>query len=74
MLNNRAKKNSKKVLENLQIRSGDVVADIGSGGGYYTIHFANLTAPDGKVYAVDSDKALLARIEKKIKRQQLINW
>jgi 16S rRNA C967 or C1407 C5-methylase (RsmB/RsmF family) len=42
--------------------------------GIITVHFAKLTAPDRKVYAVDSDKALLARIEKKIKRQQLINW
>jgi len=42
MLNNRAKKNSKKVLENLQIRSGDVVADIGSGSGYYNGSFCKI--------------------------------
>ena len=32
MLNNRAKKNSQMVLESLNIRPGDIVADIGSGG------------------------------------------
>lgn len=73
MFNNRAKKDSEKVLEKLRIRSGDVIGDIGSGGGYYTILFSALTASNGKVYAVDVDKALLDRIEMKVKRQQLHN-
>ncbi len=42
-----------KMLEFLDVKSGDSVADVGSGGGYYTFKFANLVGDKGKVYALD---------------------
>ena len=48
MLNNRAKKISQMVLESLNIRPGDVVADVGSGGGHFTFVMAGRTGPGWK--------------------------
>ncbi len=56
MLNNRAKNGSDKILKSLQIKQGDFIADIGSGGGYYSFLFAELVAPEGKVYAINPEQ------------------
>src|SRR5262245_42117208 len=42
-----------RVIESLEIRPGDRVADIGSGGGYFVFALAKAVGADGKVYAVD---------------------
>ena len=42
MLNNRAKRGSKQVLEHIGITEGDVIADIGSGGGFFYLCDGNL--------------------------------
>lgn len=42
-----------KMLNFLDIKPGQSVADVGSGGGYYTFKFANLVGDKGKVYALD---------------------
>jgi ubiquinone/menaquinone biosynthesis C-methylase UbiE len=62
MLNNRAKKGSQKVLDNLNIRAGDTIADIGSGGGYFAFELAKLAGPGGIVFAADTNEKLLSRI------------
>jgi arsenite methyltransferase len=53
-----------RVIAELGIRPGSRVADLGSGGGYFTVHLARAVGPDGVVYAVDTDEALLRRIER----------
>ena len=63
MLNNRAKKDSQKVLDCLNIQLGCIIADIGSGGGFFTFEFSKRTGLGGKVFAADSDKKLLIYIE-----------
>jgi arsenite methyltransferase len=50
-----------EVLTALKLRSGEVVADIGAGSGYFTRRFARHAA---KVYAVDIDPKLLERVAK----------
>ena len=45
----------------LNLKSTDVIADIGAGTGYFARRFANHA---GKVYAVDIDRELLAIAEK----------
>lgn len=42
-----------KMLGFLDIKPGQSVADVGSGGGYYTFKFADLVGEKGKVYALD---------------------
>jgi arsenite methyltransferase len=48
-----------EVIQALQIRPGEDVADLGSGGGYFTFRLADAVGPNGKVYAVDIDKWML---------------
>ena len=52
------------VVGALGLRSGDRVADIGAGYGTFTGRLARAVAPDGVVYAVDADLALLERLER----------
>jgi ubiquinone/menaquinone biosynthesis C-methylase UbiE len=73
MLNNRAKKDSQKVLESLQINPGDVIADIGSGGGYFAFEFAKKVGGNGKVFAIDTNKNLLDYIGSKFQVYQIQN-
>jgi ubiquinone/menaquinone biosynthesis C-methylase UbiE len=44
-----------RVVEALEIEPGQVVADLGSGSGYFTGRLARATGPDGRVYATDID-------------------
>jgi ubiquinone/menaquinone biosynthesis C-methylase UbiE len=48
-----------KVVDSLQINPGDQVADLGSGGGYFTFRLADAVGEAGIVYAVDVDQGLL---------------
>src|SRR5574337_1802009 len=48
------------IIAALQIRPGARVADIGSGGGYFTFRLADAADPGGVVYAVDVDTDVLA--------------
>lgn len=73
MLNNRAKKDSQRVLDNLEIHPGDIIADIGSGGGNFTFEMAKLTGSQGKVLAADTNEKLLAYVENTAKKKQLHN-
>jgi arsenite methyltransferase len=49
-----------RVVAELGLRPGDRVADLGAGGGYFTVHLARAVAPAGTVYAVDTDPDMLA--------------
>src|SRR5437763_1858432 len=49
-----------KLLEALQFKPGEVVADIGAGSGYLTFRIAPRVAPNGKVLAVDIQPEMLA--------------
>jgi ubiquinone/menaquinone biosynthesis C-methylase UbiE len=44
-----------RVVESLEIQPGDQVADLGSGGGYFTFRLADAVSGTGRVYAVDVD-------------------
>ena len=48
-----------RVLEAMELKPGDVVADIGCGTGYYARKIAPLVGPEGKAYGVDSQPEML---------------
>src|SRR2546428_3993882 len=48
-----------RVVEALGLRRGQVVAEIGSGPGYFTLRLARAVGPSGRVYAVDPEPAML---------------
>jgi SAM-dependent methyltransferase len=60
-------------LEGLGLGPGQTVADIGSGGGYYTLRFARAVGGSGKVCAVDVDRKLLDYIRRQSAAQGLTN-
>jgi len=47
------------LMSALQIRPGAMVADVGSGTGYFTWRLAEQVGPKGKVYAVDVQQEML---------------
>ncbi len=52
-----------KVIEALNIQPGDIIADLGAGGGYFTFRFSTATGATGKVYAVDVDSSMTEYID-----------
>ncbi len=62
-----------KMLEALEIKPGDVVADIGAGSGYHTFRLAPLVGARGKVLAVDIQPEMLDLIRKRMKQTKTNN-
>ena len=55
----RAESMPDEVVGHLGLGPGDRVADIGSGGGYYSFRFSEIVGKAGRVFAVDTDPDLL---------------
>jgi arsenite methyltransferase len=62
-----------QVIALLNLKRGDVVADVGAGSGVFTRRFAQAVGPEGKVYAVDIDKELLQYNRERIEEAKLNN-
>jgi ubiquinone/menaquinone biosynthesis C-methylase UbiE len=62
-----------EIIASLGIGEGDVIADIGSGGGYFTIAFAGKVGQAGRVYAVDVKPKYLEFIRRRAAREGLDN-
>jgi len=60
-----------EVIAALQLEPGDRVADLGSGGGYFTFPMAEAVGKAGRIYAVDVDASLLAYIAKQSEKRGL---
>jgi arsenite methyltransferase len=60
-----ARSRPEEILEQLHIREGQAIADIGSGGGYFALAFAALAGKTGRVYAVDVRKKYLDFIKRR---------
>jgi arsenite methyltransferase len=76
MLNREAASNKNKpaeIIKNLPLREGNSIADIGSGGGYFTIEFAKLIGEEANVYAVDMNSKSLDFIEQEVEKEGLNN-
>lgn len=55
------------------ILEGSVVADLGAGSGFYTFAAAHAVGKGGKVYAIDVQQDLLAKIKNTAQIQHLLN-
>src|SRR3990172_9550282 len=58
-----------RVVEALGLEPGARVADLGSGGGYFTFRLARAVGPTGKVYAVDVDEDLNAYVAERAREE-----
>ncbi|MBL63300.1 MAG: SAM-dependent methyltransferase [Opitutae bacterium] len=60
------------LVKNLGLKPSDVVADIGAGSGYFSFRMAKLV-PEGKVYAVDISKQMLAIVRARMGKWKVDN-
>ena len=60
-----------KLLDALNLKPGDVVADIGAGSGYFAFRIAERVGAKGKVLAVDIQPEMLAIIRQKMKARKV---
>lgn len=61
------------IMDLLQIAEGDIVADLGAGGGWFTVRLARRVGPDGRVYAEDIQPLMIEAIERRVQREGLTN-
>jgi predicted methyltransferase len=62
-----------QIMDALGIADGGVVADIGAGGGWFTIRLSRRVGPNGLVYAQDIQQAMIDAINRRIERENLQN-
>jgi len=56
-------------MDALQIGEGSVVADVGAGGGWFTVRLAQRVGPTGQVYAEDIQPQMIEVINRRIQRE-----
>jgi SAM-dependent methyltransferase len=56
-----------EVMKALALREGEVVADIGSGSGYFTVRFARAVGDTGRVYAVDISPDMIRHLNRRLR-------
>lgn len=64
--------NTAKLLQHMNITSGDVIADIGAGSGYHVFKMSSI-ADDIFVYAVDIQDEMLAEMNERITDNEIDN-
>jgi ubiquinone/menaquinone biosynthesis C-methylase UbiE len=62
-----------KALDELGLKPGMVVADIGAGSGYYSVRMAKRVGATGRVYATDIQQGMLDIIDRRIRAEHLDN-
>jgi predicted methyltransferase len=62
-----------QIMDALQIAEDSVVADLGAGGGWFTIRLARRVGPHGLVYAEDVQRLMIEAIERRVQREGLTN-
>ena len=62
-----------QVVQNMALKSGDVVCEIGAGTGYFTPFLSKAVGETGKVYAEDPQAEFLDRLKQKKEQQGLRN-
>jgi arsenite methyltransferase len=76
MFNRKAARRQSKadeILKALDIQPGQTIADLGSGGGFFTFCFSPLVGRNGTVYALDANQDFLEFINTQATKQGLTN-
>ncbi len=61
------------IMDALGIYDGSSVADLGAGGGWFTVRLARRVGPTGIVYAQDIQKPMIESMERRFRREGLRN-
>jgi ubiquinone/menaquinone biosynthesis C-methylase UbiE len=62
-----------EVIARLRLKPGDLVADVGSGSGAFSVPMAKAIAPNGILYAVDIDQKMLDYVAERAKKEGVTN-
>jgi predicted methyltransferase len=62
-----------QIMDALQIGEGSYVADLGAGGGWFTVRLASRVGPNGRVYAEDIQPQMIESIQRRVRREGLRN-
>lgn len=62
-----------QVMDALHVAEGTVVADLGAGGGWFTVRLARRVGPNGRVYAVDVQRLMIEAIARRVQREGYAN-
>ncbi len=62
-----------EVLTALGLKSGEIIADIGAGSGYFTFRIAHHLGAKGKVFAVDVSPDMIRHINRRIRDLKTTN-
>jgi ubiquinone/menaquinone biosynthesis C-methylase UbiE len=62
-----------EIMDALGIADGSIVADLGAGGGWFTIRLARRVGPNGRVYAEDIQPQMIESISQRVQREGLPN-
>ena len=60
-----------KLLENLALKPGQTVCDLGCGNGFYTLPMARAVVPGGKVLAVDIQPEMLRLLNERAEKEKV---
>jgi ubiquinone/menaquinone biosynthesis C-methylase UbiE len=58
-----------QIMDALQIGEGSVVADLGAGGGWFTVRLAQRVRPNGRVIAEDIQPQMVEAIKRRVQRE-----
>jgi predicted methyltransferase len=61
------------VMDALNISENSIVADLGAGGGWFTVRLAYRVGPNGRVYAEDIQHQMIEAITRRVNREGLRN-
>jgi ubiquinone/menaquinone biosynthesis C-methylase UbiE len=62
-----------QIMDSLGIADGMTVADVGAGGGWFTVRLARRVGPNGVVWAEDVQREMLEAIERRAAKENLHN-
>jgi len=62
-----------KIIEAIVLKQRQTIADIGAGGGYFSLRFAEIVGEKGKVYAVDTNREFLEFVKNSAEEKDLNN-
>lgn len=60
-----------QIMDALLIGEGSTVADLGAGGGWFTVRLARRVGPNGRVYAEDIQPEMIGAIDRRVEREGL---
>jgi len=61
------------IMDALRIAEGSIVADLGAGGGWFSVRLARRVGPRGRVYAEDIQLQMIDAIKGRVERENLTN-